>query len=128
MENMKQIMMQGAEQQLREKVPNPTPQQIEAFRGIFDEIVDAPLDEMVDAIIPIYQRHFTTADIEELIRFYSSRVGQKMLREQPQLVKESMQAGAAIQEKRMDEMMIKVRERIQKVIEAGEDAGKTHKE
>jgi hypothetical protein len=120
MDNMKQIMRQSAEESFREKVPNPTPKQLEALRGLFDDI-DVPLDEMINAIVPIYQRHFTTADLDELIRFYSSPVGQKLLHEQPQLLQESMRAGAAIQQKRMDEIKAKIRERIEKLIEAGDD-------
>lgn len=122
MENMKKIMKQSAEQVFREKVPNPTPKQLEALHGIQDDIVDIPLDDMINAIIPIYQRHLSKTDLEEMIRFYSSPVGQKLLREQPQIIQESMQAGVAVQDKRMDELMIKIRERTQALIEAGEDA------
>jgi hypothetical protein len=121
MENMKQIMKESAEKAFRQRVPNPTPQQMEALHGIYDDIADVPLDEMVNAIIPIYQRHLSKTDLEELIRFYSSPVGQKLLREQPQILQESMRAGAAIQQKRMDEIMIKVKERVQALTEAGED-------
>src|ERR1041384_4908854 len=62
---------------------------------------DLPLDEMVEAMVPIYQRHLTRSDIEEVIRFYSSPVGQKLLREQPQMIQEGMQAGAQIEQQRM---------------------------
>jgi hypothetical protein len=123
MDNLRQILRQSVEQSFREKVPNPTPQQLEALRGIFDDI-DTPLEEMVNALVPIYQRHFTTKDVDELIRFYSSPVGQKMLREQPQLLQESMQAGASLQEKRMDEIKAKVNARLQKLLEASGTAPK----
>jgi uncharacterized protein len=75
---------------------------------------------LINAIIPIYQRHLTKTDIEEMIRFYSSPVGQKLLREQPQIIQESMQAGAAVQQKRMDEMNAKIQERLQEM-EAGQE-------
>lgn len=126
MDNMKQIMKQAAEKTFRERIPNPSPKQIEALDGMVDDI-DVPLDEMVNAIIPIYQRHLTKADIDELIRFYSSPVGQKLLREQPQILQEGMQAGAAIQQKRMDEFMVKVRGRMQALIEASEENNNTRK-
>jgi uncharacterized protein len=86
-----------------------------------------PLDEMLDTIIPIYQRHLTRTDIEELIRFYSSPVGQKLLREQPQILQESMQAGAAIQRKRMDEYLAKVKKRMQAMIEEGQQGSNSPK-
>jgi hypothetical protein len=124
--NMKQIMKQGAEQSFRGKIPNPTPKQLEALRGMIDDI-DVPLDDMMDAIVPIYQRHFTTSDVEDLIRFYSSPVGQKLLTEQPQMLQESMQAGAAIQQKRMDEIMAKIDLRIKALIESAGESGETPK-
>ena len=121
MESMKQIMKQGAEQSFRERVPNPTPQQLAALRGMMDDLVDGiSMDEMVNAVITIYQRHLNKTDIEEMIRFYSSPVGQKLLRETPQIMQESMQAGAAIQEKRMDEIKAKLMQREQELIEANE--------
>lgn len=122
MDNMKQIMRQAAERTFREKVPNPTPKQLEALQGIYDDIGDMPLDEMMTALISIYQRHLSKTDLEDLIRFYSSPVGQKLLREQPQILQESMQAGAAIQQKRMDEIMIKVRKRAQALSEANDES------
>lgn len=123
LENMKRVMKESAEEAFRKKIPNPTPKQLEALRGIFDDIGDVPLDEMVNAIIPIYQRHLTRQDIEEIIRFYSSPAGQKLLSEQPAMIQESVQAGAAIQRKRMDEINAKMQERMQKLIEAGDENG-----
>ena len=120
LENMKQIMKEATEKSFREKVPNPTPRQLAALSGMVDDIVDAQLDDLLNAIIPIYQRHLTKTDIEEMIRFYSSPVGQKLLREQPQIIQESMQAGAAVQQRRMDEMNAKIQERLQEM-EAGQE-------
>src|SRR5437899_4455123 len=83
MDSMKQIMKQGAEQSFREKVHNPTPEQLAAVRGMIDDVIDGiSADDMVNAVITIYQRHLSKSDIEEMIRFYSSPVGQKLLREQ----------------------------------------------
>lgn len=121
LENMKVVMTRSAEESFRKKVPNPTPKQLEALKGLFDDIGDMPLDEMVEALIPIYQRHLSRADIEETIRFYSSPAGQKLLKEQPVMLQEGMAAGAAIQRKRMDELTAKIQERMQKLIEAGEE-------
>jgi hypothetical protein len=123
MGSMKQIMRDAAEQSFRERVPNPTPKQLAALHGMFDDIIDAmSVDDLISAIIPIYQRHLTKTDIEELIRFYSSPVGQKLLREQPQIIQESMQAGVAVQQARMDEIKAKIAQRAQEMREASEDA------
>jgi hypothetical protein len=119
-EDLKQIMQSSAEESFRQKVPNATPKQIEALRGVFDEVTKMPLDEMINTVITIYQRHLTKTDVDELIRFYSSPVGQKLLREQPQIMRESMQAGKEIQLKRMDEIQARIKERMDELINAEE--------
>jgi len=122
MEGMKEVMKQSAEESLRQKVTDPTPQQLAALRGMFDDIVSVmPLDEMESAIVAIYQRHLSKADVEEMIRFYSSPTGQKLIHEQPQIMQESMQAGAAIQQKRAGEIEAKIQKRIQELVEAEEN-------
>ena len=121
MDGMKQAMKQGAEQAFRERVPNPTPKQLEALNGMVEDMMgDMPLDEMVEAMVPIYRRHLSKTDVDEIIRFYSSAVGQRLLREQPQMIQEGMQAGVEIQQKRMDQMLAKIRERTQKMAEEEE--------
>jgi hypothetical protein len=48
------------------------------------------LSNLVEAMIPAYQRRFTHADVDAIINFYSSPVGQKLLHEQPQIMQEVM--------------------------------------
>jgi len=122
MESMKEVMRQGAEESLRQKVADPSPKQLQAVRGVFDDILSVmPLEEMENAIVVIYQRHLTKADVDEMIRFYSSPTGQKLIHEQPQIMQESMQAGAAIQQKRAGEIEAKIQKRIQELVEADEN-------
>jgi hypothetical protein len=54
------------------------------------------MDEMVDAIVPIYQKHVSKADLAAVTAFYSSPAGQKILKELPAIMSESMQAGGEI--------------------------------
>ena len=127
-DGMKQAMKQGAEKAFRERVPDPSPKQLEELHGMMDDAFGGmPIDEMVEAVVPIYRRHLTKSDVEEMIRFYGGPVGQKLLREQPQMMQEGMRAGMAIQENRMDQIMIKVKERAQKLAEAGEEKDNTSK-
>jgi hypothetical protein len=60
---------------------------------IVDEMMKGmPLDEMTQALVPVYQKHFTKGDLEKLIAFYSSPIGQKVLTEMPAITGESMEA------------------------------------
>ncbi|HSK45707.1 MAG TPA: DUF2059 domain-containing protein [Candidatus Binatia bacterium] len=128
MDGMKQAMRQGAEQSFRERVPNPTPKQLDALNGMVeDSIGSLPMDEMVEAMVPIYRRHLSKSDVDEMIRFFGGPVGQKLLREQPQMMQEGMRAGVAVAERQMELVKIKIRERSQQLIEAEEENNGTSK-
>jgi hypothetical protein len=51
-------------------------------------------DELIALVIPIYERHFTHAEVKELIEFYQSPLGQKMLAKMPLVSTECIEAGA----------------------------------
>ena len=74
-----------------------------------------PIDEMVDAMVPIYQRHLSHEDIEAILAFYSSPVGQKLLREQPAVMQEGMKVGGEIGRRRIETMMQQMDEFITKL-------------
>ena len=56
-------------------------------------IAETKVDELEDMVIPIYSDHFTTAEINQIIAFYSTPTGKKVISEMPGVVQESMAAG-----------------------------------
>ena len=48
---------------------------------------------LVDMLVPIYAAHLTQPELEELLRFYNSPIGQRLTAVQPAIFKESMAAG-----------------------------------
>ncbi len=59
---------------------------------MMDDMLDnAPIDEMMQAMVPAYQKHLTKEDIDNLVAFYSSPTGAKLLREMPAMMAEGMQ-------------------------------------
>jgi len=94
LDGMKQAMKKGAEVGFKQKVPNATPDVIEKVDSMADLVFeDMPIDEIIQAIVPIYQKHLTKSDLDGIIVFYSSPVGKKLLKEQPAMMAEGMQAG-----------------------------------
>ncbi len=77
-----------------------------------DTFTDLPVDELIDAMIPAYQKHLTKGDVEALIAFYSSPTGQKYLKELPAIQADSMQATSGVIQK----MMAKMEDRLQSEI------------
>ena len=55
----------------------------------FDENIDSLKDEM----IPLYHKYFTSAELKEMIRFYSTDLGKKTIKVMPNLLQEGMAVG-----------------------------------
>jgi hypothetical protein len=51
-------------------------------------------NELADRAIPVYDRHYSSSEIKELIRFYETPIGQKLLKELPAVSAELQQAGS----------------------------------
>ena len=79
---------------------------------------------MFEIMIPVYQRHFTTSDIDAMVAFYSSPTGQKMLNDLPQIIQESMQAMGPMQLQMMQDIAQKTNQRMQKMNEQKKDQEK----
>jgi len=105
---------------IKQRAPALTEEQLSKMEAMSKEIVkDLPLDGMLDDTIPIYQKHLTKNDVDAMAGFYSSPTGQKLLREQPAIAGESMQAVSPRMQKAMSDIM----DRIGRMAE--EEAGKT---
>ena len=67
-----------------------------------------PFDEMLTAMEPSYQRHFTHGDMMALTAFYGSPRGQKILAQMPEIMTEAMQAAMPIVQRYMASMQDKM--------------------
>ena len=106
----------SAEEMFRDKVPNPTPEQLKSLHALVeDAFSEISPEEFIQDVVPVYQRHFTKSDVAAVTAFYSSPVGQKVLREQSAMARESMEATEAGQQRKMESMMAKLELRVQKL-------------
>ena len=55
----------------------------------------ADINEFIDLFVPIYDKHFTESDLDGMLAFYRTPVGQKLIKELPAVAAESQQAGAS---------------------------------
>ncbi len=107
----------GAEEGFKKKVPNATPEQLAKVDALFGEIFKAlPIDEMIEAIVPIYQKHLTKADLAAATAFYSSPAGQRILSEMPAISSEAMQAGGQIGQRSFAAMADKFEKQVDELI------------
>ena len=99
-QQMSQLMQQVFAQMRkmnREEIKKRRPEITEADLTRMDQqsedlIKNFPLDEMLNDMIPVYQRHFSKSEIDALTAFYSSPPGQKFLHEMPAVTAETMRS------------------------------------
>ena len=77
-------------------------QMINSFKGIMPNVPDnfwrefmneADMDELMDKLVPIYDKYLSHDDIKELVKFYESSAGKRYVKALPQISKESMTIG-----------------------------------
>lgn len=112
------------------KMENATPEEQDKLRQLFQKAMESytqkmrkkaaevmPLKELIDNIYyPVLSTHFTVSEVEELIKFYESPLGQKYLSVSPTVMQES---SALINQKYMPQLQkisIKVAEEEMKKI------------
>lgn len=107
MKKMAVAMAQGERQMLHElylKDKDSLPADYESkmtarMDAMFDNM---PWDDMMQAMIPVYQKHFTKNDIDNIIAFYSSPTGEKLSRDMPAIMADAMQSMTPVMTKYMD--------------------------
>jgi uncharacterized protein len=72
---------------------------LQKFMVDFDQQFRAsvPSSKVIDAVVPIYARNFSTDEINGLVKFYESPLGQKMVQTMTQVSRDSEQAGFNIE-------------------------------
>jgi hypothetical protein len=103
-----QMQSQSMQQLFREQMvkdKGSVPPELETrFKKLMDELIKGmPVDEITQAMIPAYQKHFTKGEIEAMNTFYSSPIGQKVLQELPAVMQEGAQAAMPIMSKYLGE-------------------------
>lgn len=92
--------------------PDVPPRVFEVLQQEVDGVIDRRLPELSQLIIPVYHKHFTHAEIKEMIRFYKGPLGRKVIQVMPHLLRESMTIGQQWGQSIAPEIQIKVLERL----------------
>jgi len=87
-----------------QKQPNlPADFEARTDKMLDDMFKDFPVQELIDVMVPVYQKHLTKGDVDGLVAFYTSPTGKKVLKEMPAMMQESMQAASGVAQKLMAE-------------------------
>jgi hypothetical protein len=104
-------------------LPDATPTE----KAEFEEIVaselkamfaDYPVDDVLRDMIPVYQSHFTESDLDQIVTFYLSPIGQKVLKEMPAMTAEATRVSLTRLQPKIDKAMGNISTRIEAMVEA----------
>ncbi len=117
MASMTQSMHQmWHEQYLKHKDELPADYESKMTATMDDMFNNMPMDEIMQSMVPAYQKHLTKGDIDNLVAFYSSPTGAKLLREMPAMMAEAMQDMMPILTKYMETMQQKLQKQTDEMI------------
>ena len=108
------------EEYLKNKDKLPEDYEESMNKRMDDMLRNMPWEEMMQAMIPAYQKHFTKGDIDSLLAFYSSPTGQKLLREMPAIMGEAMQSMMPIMRKYVEGMQDQLQQETAELIKQSE--------
>jgi len=104
------------EQYIKDKDRLPVDFEMQTNHRVDAMIKDMPWDDMTQAMVPSYQKHFTKGDMETLTAFYTSPTGAKVLHEMPAIMAESMQTMVPIMQKHMEAVNRSVHQQIAEML------------
>jgi uncharacterized protein len=114
-QTMQQVMAQSqvmAHQAMKKRHPEMTAEQLARMDKESAEIAKTyPVDQIIEDMIPVYQKHLTKADVDAMIAFYSSPSGKKILHEMPTIMAETMEAVYPRLQKNMDDILRRLDEK-----------------
>jgi hypothetical protein len=108
------------EQYEKDKGKLPADFEVRMNKVLDDYMKNFPWDEVLQSMVPVYQKHLTKGDIDHLVAFYSSPTGQKVLRELPAISAEAMQSMMPVLRQRLDVMTQDVQQQVAEMIKQSE--------
>src|SRR5216683_2411930 len=107
--NLGQQLIEAGMEQFRSSVQDSQPnnprakQFVDAFVARFQRHFDS--DSLTERVIPVYDKYLTADDLQGLLDYYHSALGQRMLKALPEVTRESQAACLALGQKAAQETM-----------------------
>jgi uncharacterized protein len=103
---------------LKQRYPQLTEEEMSHLNNyLLESMKSLPVDSILDDMIPVYQKHLTEGDVSEMITFYSSATGQKLMQEMPAMTSEGLQAAYPRMQQEMEKVMERVEEDVRRKAE-----------
>jgi uncharacterized protein len=79
--------------QLRQARPDIPERAIAVVNQEVMKLFEERIDGLLDTVVPVYEKHFTPAEINDLLAFYRTPTGRKAISVMPAVMNESIAAG-----------------------------------
>jgi hypothetical protein len=106
----------------KKELPTASPKQRADFEKLISSAMNElttnyPLDDVLRDMIPVYQAHLTESDLDQVIAFYTSAAGQRLLKEMPAMTAEAMRVSYGRMQPEIEKMMKNMDESIKQMAE-----------
>jgi len=78
---------------LKSARPDIAPGMLDSLGLAVNAVIADSLPTFKNVMVAVYDKHFTHDEVKEMIQFYTTPLGRKLIQVMPALVQESMQAG-----------------------------------
>ncbi len=80
---------------LKQSKPGLPDRAFEIIKEVVNETVDKEIksETLVNLLSPVYNKYYSVGEINEIIKFYKTPVGSKLVKTMPDVTRESMQIG-----------------------------------
>ena len=78
---------------LKQQRPDIPARVLDALPEEIGKVFDENMPQFKEMVVLLYNRHFTAAEVKEMLRFYESDLGKKTIQVMPQLAREGMELG-----------------------------------
>ena len=98
-------------------------QMMGSFKGMYTSVPDdvwtefekefstTSMDDLVTLLAPVYEKHLTETDLNEVIKFYGTPTGKKLAEKTPGIMQDSMSAGQTWGMKIAEKVQAKLKEK-----------------
>ena len=113
------------------KLPGAATDERKKFDSIMNDMMsdlfsNYPVEDILRDMVPVYQKHLSESDLKEIIAFYSSPTGKKVIQEMPAMSAEAMRVSYTRMQPRIEEMMKKMESRLDAMAASEKNNTKTN--
>jgi uncharacterized protein len=113
-QRMSQGMAAQMAKDMKSRRPDVPQELVDALVEEVNAVVAESLPALKEFTVSRYDKHFTHDEIKELLRFYSTDIGKKVIRTAPALAQETLAFGMQWRQSLVPEIRRRIRERFKK--------------